>query len=82
MPLVSWPTLSAFCLCICGRSSSGFTLMPREAKPVLASWNISEACSSALDGMHPTFRQVPPSVLRLSTQATLSPSCPARIAAL
>jgi hypothetical protein len=32
-----------------------------------ASANISEACSSALDGMQPIFRQVPPSVARFST---------------
>ena len=36
----------------------------------------------AFEGMQPTFRQVPPSVSRISTQATLSPSWPARIAAL
>ena len=82
MPLVSAVTLSPFCLCIWSRSSSGSTLMPSEAKPVLASANSSEACSSALDGMQPTFRQVPPSVPRFSTQATLSPSWPARMAAL
>src|SRR5688500_18979345 len=31
--------------------------------------------------MHPTLRQVPPSVSRLSTQAVFSPSCAPRIAA-
>ena len=34
--------------------------MPRPAKSFLAASNISEACSRALDGMQPTFRQVPP----------------------
>jgi len=33
------------------------------------------------EGMHPTFRQVPPSVLRFSTHAVLKPSCAARMAA-
>ena len=58
------------------------TSMPSEANPLDASANISDACSSALDGMHPTFRQVPPSVGRISTHATLRPSWPARMAAL
>jgi hypothetical protein len=46
----------------------------------LASSNISEDCSSALEGMQPTFRQVPPSVSRFSTQATFRPSWAARMA--
>ena len=82
MPLVRAVTLSSFCLCICGRSSSGVTLMPSPAKALPAASYISEACRSALDGMQPTFRQVPPRVARFSTQATLSPSWPARMAAL
>ncbi len=36
---------------------------------------------SAFDGMQPTFRQVPPRVLRCSTQAVFMPSCAARMAA-
>ena len=82
MPLVSWPTEVAFCFIICGRFSFGVTSMPSSAKSLAAASYISEACSSALDGMQPTFRQVPPSVARFSTQATFSPSWPARIAAL
>ena len=82
MPLVSWPTLLSFCACMVGRSSSGVTLMPRAAKSFDAASNISDACSIALDGMHPTFRQVPPRVARFSTHATFMPSCPARMAAL
>ena len=39
-----------------------------------------EACSSALDGMQPTLRQVPPKVASFSTTATFRPSCAARIA--
>ena len=37
--------------------------------------------SSALDGMQPTRRQVPPSAGSFSTQATRMPSWAARIAA-
>src|SRR6185295_8035293 len=40
----------------------------------------SDECSSALDGMQPTLRQVPPSVARFSTHATFNPSCAALIA--
>ena len=48
---------------IAGRSSFGAeTLTPILAKECPASSNISEACSSAFDGMQPTLRQVPPSV--------------------
>ncbi len=81
-PLVSAVTESAFCFCICGRFSLGATSMPISAKSLAATSNSSEACSSALEGMQPTFRQVPPSVPRFSTIATLSPSWPARMAAL
>ena len=56
--------------------------MPSEAKSFEASSNISEACNSALDGMQPTLRQVPPSVPRFSMMAVFRPSWPARIAAL
>ncbi len=82
-PLVSAVTLSAFCFIICARSSLGLTWMPRLANspPAAASYS-SDACSSALDGMQPTFRQVPPRVSRPSTQATFRPSWPARMAAL
>ena len=83
MPLVRAVTLSAFWAIICVRSSSGVpTLMPRPAKSLPAASNSSEACSRALDGIQPTFRQVPPRVSRISTQAAFSPNCPARMAAL
>ena len=66
---------------IAGRSSFGAeTLMPILAKECPASSNISEACSSAFDGMQPTLRQVPPSVAFFSTTATFMPSCAARTA--
>ena len=54
--------------------------MPIFAKFSCASWYISEACSSAFEGMQPTLRQVPPRVSRPSTQAVFSPSCAQRIA--
>ncbi len=83
MPLVRPVTLSAFCFIIWPRFSLGSTSMPRVLKSSpLAFSNISEACRSALEGMQPTFRQVPPRVARESTQATFRPSWPARIAAL
>ena len=82
MPLVSWPTLSAFCFIIWPRLSLGLTSMPRWANSLPAAANSSEACSRALEGMQPTLRQVPPRVERLSTHAALRPSWPARIAAL
>ena len=41
----------------------------------------SQAPSSTPSKTHPTFRQVPPSAPRPSTQATLSPSCAALMAA-
>ena len=64
-----------------GRSSfGGGTLTPIFAKECPASSNISEACNSAFDGMHPILRQVPPSVAFFSTTATFMPSCAARIA--
>ena len=81
-PLVSSPTTLVFCAIMAGRSSSTLALMPSLAKSVSASWKRSEACSSALEGMQPTFRQVPPKLPRLSTQAAVRPSWPARIAAL
>ena len=66
---------------IAGRSSFGAeTLTPILAKECPASSNISEACSSAFDGMQPTLRQVPPSVAFFSTTATFMPSCAARTA--
>src|SRR3974377_210442 len=63
------------------RSSFGApTPIPILAKQCPPSSNSSEACSSALDGMQPTFRHVPPNVARLSTTAVLRPSCAARMA--
>ena len=82
MPLVSWPTDAAFWAIIWVRLSLGVVSMPSSAKWFAAASYISEACSSALEGMQPTLRQVPPRVSRSSTQATVRPSWPARMAAL
>ena len=81
MPLTLAPTTSPFRACMRARSSeTAPTLTPCSASLCVASWKCSEDCSSAFDGMQPTFRQVPPSVARFSTQATFMPSWAARIA--
>jgi len=56
------------------------TPMPILPNVCPASSNSSDACSSAFDGMQPTFRQVPPKVARFSITAVFSPSCAARMA--
>ena len=64
------------------------TSMPCSPRWCSASSYFSLEASSAFDGMQPTFRQVPPSagspfgVVHFSAQATFSPSCAARIAAM
>ncbi len=65
-PLVSWSTDRPSAACMRARSSvrRRRRCRARRSRPCAAS-NISEACSSALDGMQPTLRQVPPSVSRL-----------------
>ena len=67
----------------CMRARSSFTLStstPWSFSACVAWWNSSDDCSSALEGMQPMLRQVPPSVARFSTQATFMPSCAARMA--
>ena len=54
--------------------------MPWLKKFFLALWKFSDRLSKLFDGMHPTFRQVPPKVPLLSTQAVFKPNCAARIA--
>ena len=69
-------TVASLCAIIAGRSSFGLpTLTPSFGNVASVSWNISDACSSAFDGMQPMLRQVPPSVGRFSTIAVLRPSC-------
>ena len=70
-PLTLPSTPSSLNFISAARSSFGVpTPMPILAKLCPASSNISEACSSAFDGMQPTLRQVPPWVARFSTTAT------------
>jgi hypothetical protein len=65
-----------------------FRPMPWSAKCFAACSKFSLDCSSALLGMQPTLVQVPPSAgppaafFHSSMQATLRPSCAARIAAM
>ena len=54
---------------------------PCAFRPLRASWYSSLDSSSALLGMQPTRRHVPPSLGSFSTHATSSPSCAARSAA-
>ena len=78
-PLVLAATTSFLRACMRARSSLiSPTMMPWSAKPCDSSWKLSVLCSSALDGMQPMLRQVPPSVARFSTQATFMPSWAAR----
>ena len=85
-PLASWATpptsfvtTSSFFFNNVARSSSTpVSLMPWAAACERAKTNCSEEWSSALLGMQPTLRQVPPRVPRLSMRATLRPSCAAR----
>mmetsp|Transcript_13818 Transcript_13818/g.37812 ORF Transcript_13818/g.37812 Transcript_13818/m.37812 type:complete len:286 (-) Transcript_13818:322-1179(-) len=75
MPLVSPSTDFDFCSIILPTSmDTSPTEMPCLAIVWFASWNRCDAWRSALDGMHPTLRQVPPRVPRPSTQVTLRPS--------
>src|SRR5690606_42086403 len=62
-------------------------VIPCTLKASFASWYLYELSSNAFEGMHPTFKQVPPftslpSALRhFSIQAVFKPNCAARIAA-
>ncbi|EXI74723.1 MAG: hypothetical protein AW07_01651 [Candidatus Accumulibacter sp. SK-11] len=62
MPLVSCLTMPFLRASILATSITGVpTLIPCSAKLWPASSKRCEVCSSAFDGMQPTFRQVPPS---------------------
>ena len=83
MPPVRPLTILSLRACTCAMS------MPIAAWPIVRpqsfhSCAILSACAcsrSALVGMHPQLRQVPPSVGARSTTAVLNPSCAARMAA-
>jgi len=55
--------------------------IPRSLKCLLASSYLWEIFNKALEGIHPTFKQVPPKAPLFSTQTVFKPSCPALIAA-
>ncbi|MNC20171.1 hypothetical protein D3C75_681140 [compost metagenome] len=88
MPPVRFFTMVALRSIIAGTSMlTPLTAMPWMPKLSLASWYFQELSSSALDGMQPTFRQVPPRAtlpslpLYFSMQAVFRPSWAARMAA-
>ena len=81
-PLVVASTTSLLRFISWAKSSlGGASTMPWTPRSWPACSNRCEDCSSALDGMQPTLRQVPPKVARFSTTATFMPSWAARIAA-
>src|SRR5690606_25734555 len=88
IPPVSCSTTSSLRFCIVAMSILTLpTSMPCTASLSCASWYFQDESSSALDGIQPTFRQVPPSaglpclLMRFSIQAVLKPSCAQRMAA-
>ena len=72
--------------CFQPRSASRSTVGAAKASPLpdisLVSAITLAACSSALDGMQPTFRHTPPSGPRLSIMTTCLPRSAARNAAV
>jgi hypothetical protein len=81
-PPVIWLTTFDFHSLAAAKSSSGsLTRTPSFAKLSSASFRNVAVCTHVFVGMHPTRRQVPPSSSSFSMQATLAPSCAARIAA-
>src|SRR3954468_974788 len=82
-PLVICLTTPAFHWFAVARSSSGSpTWTPSLPNVSCASLSDHAVCTQAFVGMQPTRRQVPPSSGSFSMQATLAPSCAARIAAV
>ena len=76
IPFVSSSTIPNFFLSNFGRSRfTSLYLIPHSPLPsnLIEFSYCSEACNNALDGIHPTFKHVPPRVFRFSTQATLIP---------
>ena len=81
-PPVSVFTTLSLRFCMVGRSTRGFSItIPCLAASFFAKEKWSLEVSSALLGIQPMFRQVPPSSLSFSMIAVLSPSWPARMAA-
>ncbi len=79
-PSTRWPTTALF-RSISAFQSSGPTSNVRPwSRPSPAAERREAACNSTLVGMHPTFRQTPPSA-PFSITVTSAPNCAARIAA-
>mmetsp|Transcript_8449 Transcript_8449/g.20031 ORF Transcript_8449/g.20031 Transcript_8449/m.20031 type:complete len:337 (-) Transcript_8449:60-1070(-) len=83
MPPVRPTTVFCFSFCILATSTSTpLVLMPYFlSKSYFASWYRCDALSSALLGMQPRLRHVPPSAPLSSTHVVRRPSCAALIAA-
>jgi hypothetical protein len=81
-PLQVCATTSSLRAIICVMSAStSDTLIPCAAKLCFALKKCSEESSSALEGIQPTLRHVPPRVGYFSINAVFIPSCAQRIAA-
>jgi hypothetical protein len=88
-PLAIFSTIASLRDCIFATSTlAPVTLIPWSARWCETFSYSSEEASSALDGMQPTLRHVPPSLrsprafFQPSMQAVLKPSCAARMAAM
>ena len=84
---IRWPTPELSCFATArerfttaSRSKPTFSALSPNSLARCIRWKISEVRSSALVGMQPQFRQMPPRFSR-STMTVESPSCAARIAA-
>src|SRR6185503_15275163 len=73
-------TLSLWPPMVFRSSETPDTFTPSAPICLLTSSYRSDANSSALDGIQPTLRHVPPRLARFSTQAVFRPSCAQRIA--
>ena len=83
-PWFSLPTMPSFQATVWDRSMAGFdAVMPSVPPPAALATvsNLVAAWMIALDGMQPTFRQVPPSPSPPSTSTVSSPSWPQRMPA-
>ncbi len=86
--VIFWTIASLRAIIFATSTATPLAVMPCSCRCREAFSNCSDDASSAFDGMHPTFRQVPPRAIlpsglrHFSTHATLNPSCAARIAAM
>ncbi len=81
-PPVSLPTTSSFQPRSLSRSISGSPKVTPNPADSSVSAITRAACSRALEGMQPTFRQMPPSTSKRSTSTTSRPRSAARNAAV